>query len=232
MMISVCVATYNGEDFILEQINSILSQLSPTDEVVISDNCSTDATVQIIRSLNDERIRLYSFSPGNLVRNFENGLTKCAGDVIFLSDQDDVWLPGRVKRMLAELAVHDVVVADCRVVDASLTTVRESLFAVLRPQSGLVRNLMRNSYIGCCMAFKRPVLDAALPFPAKLPMHDWWIGLVGEMVGLATFIHEPLLLYRRHGNNASPTSGKSANSLVKKLAMRFLLAKNIWRRFG
>jgi hypothetical protein len=134
--------------------------------------------------------------------------------------------------MLGELGHCDVVVADCRVVDASLTTLRESLFAQLRPNKGLARNLIRNSYIGCCMAFKRSVLDAALPFPANLPMHDWWIGLVGEMVGSVTFVNEPLLLYRRHGNNASPTSGKSANSLRKKVAMRVLLAKNIWRRFG
>ncbi|MDE5758415.1 MAG: glycosyltransferase, partial [Allobaculum sp.] len=92
-MISVCIATYNGERYIETQIRSILDQLNEDDEIIISDDSSTDRTLDIIRSLNDSRIKLFA---GNKFHsrtfNFENALKQATGDFIFLSDQDDIWL--------------------------------------------------------------------------------------------------------------------------------------------
>ena len=97
-MNSVCIATYNGEKFIEEQIRSILLQLDSHDEIVISDDHSTDKTIQIIKSINDDRIKIiYNKNNKGYTNNFENAISKASGDFIYLSDQDDVWKPTKVK---------------------------------------------------------------------------------------------------------------------------------------
>ena len=95
-MISVCMATHNGERFIREQIVSILRQLGPMDEVVVSDDSSTDGTTQVLRSLSDGRIRILHHQPRRITDNFENALKSAKGDYIYLADQDDIWVDGRV----------------------------------------------------------------------------------------------------------------------------------------
>src|ERR1700690_1222765 len=112
MMISVCIATRNGENFIEAQLRSVLSQLNANDEVIISDDCSTDRTPEIIRSLNDSRITLLEVEYCNLIRNFENALLNASGDIIFLADQDDVWHPAKVSRTKELLQKYDLVVTD------------------------------------------------------------------------------------------------------------------------
>lgn len=233
-MISVCMTTWNGERYVQTQIESILNQLGEQDELIISDDGSTDQTLELIARFSDGRIVLLSNggSPG-VVRNVENALRHARGEYIFLADQDDVWLPGKVARMKSALKLCDVVVSDCRVVDAFLKVTNPSLFQLLRSRSGLFRNLYRNSYIGCCMAMRRKVLDRSLPFPGGTPMHDWWIGLVAEAAFRTEFIAEPLVLYRRHNSNASLTGDKSSFSVLRKLIWRLVLAKNLvfrlWR---
>ena len=113
-MISVCMATFNGEKYIKEQIESILSQISLSDELVISDDKSTDNTLDIIRDFNDPRIKLYIHEKDHgFVRNFENALTKSNGDIIFLSDQDDIWMPDKVNTTLRVLGNCDFTFSDC-----------------------------------------------------------------------------------------------------------------------
>ena len=98
--ISVCIATYNGEKYITDQLKSILSQLGGQDEIIISDNLSTDNTLNMIRLLNDDRIKVYHNDARNVIRNFENAIIHATGGIIFLSDQDDLWKPGKVKKMM------------------------------------------------------------------------------------------------------------------------------------
>src|SRR5687768_2114930 len=116
--ISVCIATYNGEKYNTEQLESILRQLPSDAEVIISDDSSTDNTLQIIDSFNDSRIHVW---PNQKFRspifNFENALKHSHGDYIFLSDQDDIWMPDRIKKMLPLLNEFDLVVSDCKVVN-------------------------------------------------------------------------------------------------------------------
>src|SRR3954452_14743734 len=95
--LSVALATYNGERFIAEQLKSIITQLDENSEVIISDNGSTDRTIEIITSFNDKRIVLLHCSQRGLISNFENALNKVSGDIIFLSDQDDIWLGNKVQ---------------------------------------------------------------------------------------------------------------------------------------
>lgn len=228
-MISVCLASYNGAAFIAEQLASILA--SPLiGEVIVSDDVSTDATRAIVKSLADPRLTLIDGPRRGLIANFENALRQARGEIIFLSDQDDVWLPRKVEQTLAALETADLVITDCRVVDANLNTLHPSFFRLNGSRPGFLRNLAKNGYLGCCMAMRRPVLEAALPFPATLPMHDWWIGLVANRMGRVQFLDEPLSLYRRHGGNASLTSTRSTIPLSTRLRWRISLLKDLYLR--
>lgn len=224
MTISVCLTTYNGAGFIREQLVSILSQLDYNDEVLIADDGSTDNTVAIVDAMDDPRLRWVAIG-GNLgvVKNFERVLLEAKGDYIFLSDQDDIWLPGKVETTIAALRDSILVVTDCHVVDANLKQITESFFDSRKSGAGILKNIIRNSYLGCCMAFHKGLLSDAMPMPANVPMHDMWLGLIAETKGKVCFLPRPLLLYRRHGNNVSPTAEKSDFSLYRKISYRVRL---------
>ena len=205
-MISVCMATFNGERFIREQIESILAQLSQDDELIISDDGSSDSTCEIIRSFADERIHLI-FNQGEhgFTPNFENALTNARGDFIFLSDQDDVWLDGKVDKMLRALETNDLAISDCITVNESLEILQQSRFEAFHIRPGFLRHFIKSRYLGCCMAFKRSFLSALLPFPrnGNLVEHDIWIAAMGFLYYRVGLIKTPLIYYRRHGQNAS-----------------------------
>lgn len=199
-----------------------MAQIAAEDEIIIFDDHSTDDTIKIIQSLKEPRIRLFEQQERQgVILNFECALKVAKGDVIFLSDHDDVWLPNKVTKCLAALESNVAVVTDCQVVDEQLSLIAPSFFAIRKSRPGIVKNLLTNSYMGCCMAFRREVLAAALPFPKHIPMHDAWLGLVAELTGSVLFIAEPLLLYRRHQANVSPLH--SRNSLYTKLKSRLAL---------
>ena len=225
MKISVCIATYNGEKYIKEQLDSILLQLSGNDEVIITDDISTDNTVDIIKSFNDNRIKTYVNNKKlGATANFNESLSKASGDIVFLSDQDDIWLDNKVKICLEILETYDLVETNCKVVDVNLNITHESYFDVVGSGKGLVKNLYKSTYLGCCLAFNKNVLNAILPIPNNLMMyHDWWIGFIAEQKFKVYFESKPLLLYRRHGNTTSSTVGKSKNSLFFKIKSRWQL---------
>jgi glycosyltransferase involved in cell wall biosynthesis len=229
--ISVCIATYNGEKYIYDQLQSILIQLSENDEVIISDNYSSDKTIKIIESIKDSRIKIYFFKNRNLIKNFENTLVHAHGDYIFLADQDDIWLPDKVQIMVGELKSNDLVVSDCIAVNNDLQTIYTSSYHINRCGPGFLKNIYKNSYVGCCMAFNRKLLEASLPFPENIQMHDWWIGLIGELIGKVIFLDNKLIIYRRHDSNASITGTKSTFPLITRVKWRFILIKEIILRY-
>lgn len=224
MRISVCMATHNGETYLRKQIDSILSQLNNDDELIISDDGSTDKTISIITGYDDHRIRLiHSNFQNNTIKNFENALIKSTGNYIFLSDQDDVWSHDKIKIMTNTLRDNDLVLCDCTLVNNELDIISPSLYSLNKTKKGIVRNFMKNGYIGCCMAFNRKVLEKALPFPKNIPMHDQWIGLVAEKYFRTKHIADKLVQYRRHVASSSTTGNRSKNSLVSKLKYRYIL---------
>lgn len=238
-MISVCMATYNGEKYIKEQIESILSQLGENDELIISDDNSSDNTVEIIKEFNDPRIKIEIYErdksgmlPINLVTtNFENALKKAKGDIIFLSDQDDVWCENKIKVMQKYLKDFDYVVSDCYVTDGDL-----NIKSITRFDGSFTRNRFKaliapTPWQGSCAAFNRKVLEKSLPFPKNLQSHDRWIGYIGSLIYKSCIIDEPLIYYRRHIHNTSTaTSGKSKASLLYKVLTRFSYALDLIKR--
>jgi glycosyltransferase involved in cell wall biosynthesis len=229
-MVSVCIATYNGERFIEEQLNSILIQLQPNDEIVISDDSSTDKTIEIIKSFKDLRVKLLPIKKfRDPIKNFENALKNSLGDFVFLSDQDDVWLGNKYSEMLQLLANYDLVISDSKIVDEELNIQHESFFKYFNSGKGILRNVIKSSYYGSCMAFKRKVLNAALPFPdTKEIGHDLWIGLVAEIIGKVYFYEKPLLLYRRHASTFTPVNvGKSKRTKSQMLTGRMIMTREL-----
>lgn len=228
-MISVCIATHNGEKFISQQLQSILCQLNVSDEVIVSDDGSTDSTINIIRSIGDARIKIIS-GPGkkSATLNFENALRQAKGDYIFLADQDDVWKPEKVEVCMRWLKQYDCVVSDAEVTDSHLKVVHFSLFALLKVrQSWIYNTIWKNGYTGCCMAFSRKVLCAALPFPDNIPMHDIWIGNVAAYKYNVKFINDKLIYFRRHEDAASCNAKGSKFTLWQKIRFRWNTIKNI-----
>ncbi|WP_296689683.1 glycosyltransferase family 2 protein [Treponema sp. UBA6852] len=228
-MISVCMPTYNGEKFIRIQLESILSQLGNGDEVVISDDSSTDKTVEIIKSFNDSRIHLLeNNSFHSPVYNLENALKNAKGDFIFLSDQDDEWTVDKVSVCLEKLKDCDLLIHDADIVDGNGIQTAKSFFKLNHTKKGKFYNLLKNGYLGCCMCFSKNLLSQFLPFPKKLPMHDIYIGNFAAFNGYRIkFIEDKLIHYRRHGNNASITSEHSHRKLLSRISDRIIILKNI-----
>ncbi len=222
MKVSVCMATFNGADFIYEQVQSILLQLKNEDELIISDDGSSDKTIEIIESFKDGRIKIFNNQKHGVNNNFENALKHATGDYIYLSDQDDVWLENKINIMNQELESHDFVVSDCMVVDTDLKELSHSRNKDCNVKSGFINIMIRSRYLGCCMALKKEVLQACLPFPVKYKLleHDIWIASVAELYYNCISLDEPLILYRRHGSNVSSGGFDKGYSMANKIIRR------------
>lgn len=231
--VSVALASYNGEAYIAAQLDSILENLSEADEIVVSDDGSTDKTREIVSQYQqkEKRIRLIEGPCQGIIANFEHAMKACRGAYIFLSDQDDVWLPNKVKSVLETFEKEKVslVIHDAKVCNKDLTEViMPSFFAYRGSGAGAWKNYVKNTYMGCCMAVKREVLDKIFPIPKDIQMHDQWIGILSDhYFGKSCFLQEPLLLYRRHEENASDFSH---NSVIVMIKNRLLLGRRILSR--
>lgn len=222
-MISVCLATYNGEKYIKAQIESILCQLTTNDEIIISDDGSTDDTLKVLNDFNDSRIKIY-FNQGErgYTRNFENSIKNATGKYIFLSDQDDIWCEGKIDKMIFCLETHALVTSDAQFVDENLSELDMTFFQFRGGRSGFLTNLIKSQYLGACLAFRSDILKKLLPFPSnsELCPHDLWISLVAEFYYKVKVINEPLIKYRRHQSNVSTGGLRSTNSIFRKIEFR------------
>lgn len=221
------MATYNGEKYIGEQLQSILKQISQEDEVIISDDKSTDNTINIIKSFNDKRIKIIvnqrdksALETIQLVTtNFENALKHSVGDIIFFADQDDVWVDNKVEVSLEYLKKYDYIVSNYYVTDEDLNVVKES-----RNVKNRWKYLITSTpYTGSCAAFKRKILDKAFPFPKCLQSHDRWIGFIASFFYKYDVVPDKLIYYRRNSTSSSSMTidkDVSNNSLWKRVSTR------------
>ena len=144
-MITVCLTTYNGEEFIRDQTDSIICQLSDEDEIIVSDDESTDKTVSIIENYNDKRIKIIKNKKSKgVIGNVESSLEQAKGDYIFLADQDDIWLPNKVEVCINALSKYDLVISDCLVTDENRNIIHESFYEVNKSQSNKWMALLKS----------------------------------------------------------------------------------------
>jgi glycosyltransferase involved in cell wall biosynthesis len=230
-MKSVAMAYYNGAKYIDEQIRSILANMEDADELIISVDDASDGSETILQNWakNDPRIRIIKGPGKGVVKNFENAIKHCRGDIIFLSDQDDVWEKNKMTEI--EHVFEDpkvmAVVHDAQIVDEKLSSLNQTTFEWRDSKAGFWKNMKKNSYIGCCMAVRRSALKRILPIPDNIWIHDQWIGLLAEQLGKVVFIEEPLIYYRRHGGNVTELTHGSITSMIKK---RYHMIMEINRR--
>jgi glycosyltransferase involved in cell wall biosynthesis len=229
-MISVCLTTYNGAKYIKEQLASILEQLSVNDEVVISDDKSSDNTIEVINSINDKRIKIHENKVNvGYTKNFENALSYAKGDIIFLSDQDDIWCKNKVEIYLQYFNDYDFIVSDAVIINEQKDVLYNSFFEIRKPKKTIMGNILKFGYLGCLMAFKKEILTKALPFPKNnmLCTHDNWLFLIGCVFFKYKIINDKLVLYRRHKENVSSGGLKKTTSIYFKIKYRLYLIYNI-----
>jgi glycosyltransferase involved in cell wall biosynthesis len=231
-MISVCMATFNGEKYIKEQLDSILKQLHKNDEIIVSDNGSTDQTLAIISHYQDSRIKIFhhkrhktnlpeKYKKGYWCsQNFFNAIGKALGDVIFLADQDDLWKDNKIATVLEYLYTYDVVMSNISIIDGNGNIVEENFFKKSPISGSIINAVATNPYFGCAMAFKKSILKYVLPIPKTCVSYDLWIGCIAQKKDMVGFIDEPLINYRRHDKNISSATGESTNALWFRIYWR------------
>lgn len=239
LSISVALCTHNGERFIREQVRSICLQTRAPSEIVLSDDASSDGCVGLVRETvaecNGTRVEapivlriLQNVAPLRVTKNFEQAVRACAGDLVALSDQDDVWRVDRLERMAGEferradlLLLH----TDARLVDGERRDLRRSLLQSLEVTPAEIAQihsgqafdvfLRRNLVTGATAVFRRTLCHDALPFPVEW-LHDEWLAIMGATLGVVDVMQQPLIDYRQHGANQV---GARRRSLVEKVRL-------------
>jgi glycosyltransferase involved in cell wall biosynthesis len=228
------MATYQGELYVERQLRSILDELGPDDEVVVVDDCSMDRTVNVIEAIGDHRIKVFR-NPVNRreVYSFGRAIELARGDVIFLADQDDIWVPGRVALMAARLRESgaDLISTNFEWIDASGQPLHVAFDGVSSATSarhlGNIVDIFigKTNYFGCAQAFRREFAQLVTPIPSYVESHDLWIALAANLIRSNLHIDEKTLLKRRHGTNT--TSTVSNRPIFRKLWSRWIFVRSL-----
>lgn len=220
MNISVCLATYNGEQFVKRQLDSVLMLLDDSDQVIVVDDRSSDGTFRLLKETYGDRIEIH-VNEKNMgpIKSFEKAISLAKGDIIFLCDQDDIWLETKVSSVLEKFKDPQtmLVVHDAQVVDGNEEVIHVSWNKYNRNNinQGIIGNIVKNAFTGCMMVFRKEIVPKILPFPDSIEMHDQWIALACKMnKEKIAYIEEPLMLYVRHGKNVT---GMKRRSRMKQI---------------
>ena len=218
------MATYNGAEFIAEQIDSILVQMDEYDELIISDDGSSDNTCEIVKRYmeSDGRIKLIAGPKMGFSCNFGNAVANSSKEIIVFTDQDDVWAKDKL-----------ATIEECFVNDPKCTTILHNMSTfvddpakdegkiVIEYHKGTLRNIAFSCYWGCCMAVKREFIDRFTPFPDYCVGHDQLTGIMSEKYGKTKYIDKKLIMHRIHAHNTCGRGG-----LKRAMVFRYNLFKN------
>jgi glycosyltransferase involved in cell wall biosynthesis len=227
MKISIALCTYNGEKFLGEQLESFVNQTRLPDELVVGDDCSNDATIRLITDFAKTspfpvRVKVNEKNLGS-TKNFEHTILNCAGEIVLLSDQDDVWLPNKIERfetLFSENKQVGMIFTNAEVVRENLSSYDRKLwdfvFEIEERRKNFLNVLMRRNVVtGATMGFRAKFAKLFSPIPTDIPnvIHDGWISLVIAADSEVLFVDECLIKYRQHSNQqlGIDWSGKSEN---------------------
>lgn len=205
-LVSVAMATYNGEKYLREQVDSIFNQTHKAIELVITDDASADNTVKIIGELQQKykNIRLLQNEKNmGVTKTFERSIKNCTADFIAISDQDDIWEPKKIELLLGELGVADAAYGNSVLIDMHGNSMHKSFGSIMNLKSyySAAPFLLNNCLPGHAILMKREFAEKVIPFPAGM-MYDRWISFYGAGRNGIKYIDLPLVLYRQHENNA------------------------------
>ena len=234
-LISIAMCSYNGERFIKEQIDSILYQTYSNFELIITDDCSSDKTIEIIKNYqeNDKRIKLYQNETNlGFVKNFEKSISLCTGDYIALADQDDIWKKDKLKTFIENIGENVLIYSDALLIDEHASSMEKEL---IRPDKDLISGsnnrafILENCISGNTLMFKKELVKQILPIPDDISFHDIWIAFVASTYGSIIFTDEPMTYYRRYSEQITKKREKNYESffdrLEKKKELRLKNAK-------
>lgn len=196
------MATFNGEKYLKEQLDSIYAQSYINLQVIVTDDCSTDGTIKILEAYAHSHGLQYFINDTNLgyVKNFEKAISLCKGDYIALADQDDIWEPDKLETLLNAIEDNLLIHSDCSIIDDNNRLIAPNW----KKDKGFnikTENLLRaNVVTGCSVLFKKALLKTAYPFPGDIVYHDWWLALCAADVNKICYISSPLTRYRQHGD--------------------------------
>lgn len=220
-LVSIAMATYCGEKFLREQLDSILGQSFCNFELVVCDDCSSDSTVQILNEYakKDTRIKLF-VNEENLgfKKNFEKSISLCSGEYIALSDQDDIWRKNHIEKLLEIIGGHDIACGNPEFIDSAGKNMGYSLrdsknLEVIPDGDNLLYRILLNSnpFQGASMLIRRAFLASALPIPEEVLYHDTWFSTCSVFLNGIVYTQDIVTLQRLHGNNASGFYDKGWN---------------------
>lgn len=231
-MISVAMAVYNGEKHLKEQVDSILRQTISDIELVITDDCSTDGSWELMQQLaaNDKRVRVFHNEKNlGFLRNFEKAISLCKGEYVALSDDDDIWYPDHLEKLMNALGDKVLVCGNSDFIDAegnSLGTTlkyQESFDWVPNSDTRKFLSIMlfRNPYQGATMFMRRSLIEKALPIPETMRYHDTWLASMACFCGGINYVDTPLMKYRRTETSITGMRQKRKSKLYRFLFLNF-----------
>lgn len=232
MKVSVAICTYNGSNFIEEQLTSIINQTVKPDEIILSDDGSSDNTLELAHKVLDtcdiKHEIMVNANKHGVVGNFTNAISKCTGDIIFTSDQDDCWVANKVERIVNEFIKDDLCVlvfTDAYTTDKDLN-IKAELWNSISFDSSFQDKYSRDPYevlftknvvTGATMALKRELFLKSIPMPNDaLCLHDYWFALVAPLLGNTVLIKDKLIYYRLHGNNVVGANKLTVMQKIKR----------------
>ncbi len=228
--VSIALCTYNGARYLREQLDSLLSQSHPNIEIVATDDASQDESQKVLHhyaSL-DSRVSVVTNSKRlGFSSNFSATLQRCSGSYICPCDQDDIWHPDKITRLLKAIQGHDLVYCDSAMVNSEGVSLNRRLSQDRGMYSGRdpLTFLLTNCISGHAMLFRRSLLDRAKPFPSGI-YYDWWISIVAATGNGVLYVDEPLVYFRRHqstvtsfGNVRKPIGIKMRAFLEERIVL-------------
>lgn len=232
--VEVLLATFQGHRFLPELLGSLEAQSEGGWRALVSDDGSSDGTVEILRGFEARSPERYVVHENAGARgakeNFAGLLRRSDADYLFFADQDDVWYPdkiavllGELKRLEAELGSQTPILVHCdlRLIDADGREIHPSMSRAQKLEPSVRRELrhllVQNNVTGCAMAINGALRDLALPIPDEAIMHDWWLAIVAAAFGTIRFVPEPLVGYRQHTGNAIGAKQYSVGLLIEQM---------------
>ena len=194
------MTTYNGEKYLKEQLDSIYAQTHRNIEVIVTDDCSTDRTVEILKEYEKAHKLKYYINEKNLgfTKNFEKAISLCNGEYIALADQDDIWLAEKIEILLNNIQENLLIHSDCSIIDEE-NQVKNQYWKKEHGNSICIQNLLFNNVVtGCTVLFKKELTSIALPFPNIIAYHDWWLAICAAKFNKICYTPFPLVQYRQH----------------------------------
>ncbi len=229
MTVSVLMATYNGEKYIREQLDSIVPFLEEGDELIVSDDGSSDNTLDIAREYQKicQKIHITEGEHSGSSTNFVSAILKSGGEILLFCDQDDIWMPEKlntIKRAFSDNPTIELIMHNAGFCDADGNVVKGDIFSRRHPKHGFMNNLVHSAYYGCCMAAKRSFLIQYVPLPDNSVPYDQYFSLIAEHKQSSFFLEDRLILHRYHGLNQSKRMKN-----IDRIQFRFNLWRNVWK---